>query len=97
MAFPPRGNLLGEVILIRALMAYYVWFLVPLRIIGFAVGVYSVVLYSCVQHGCIAEIYLRRPGRRAALVHPRFILMTFLVWVPLNLFAACLDVFCGGL
>lgn len=73
IAFPPRANLLGEVILIRALASYYFWFLVPLGVMSFVTGVYSLVLYSTVQHGCVRGLAY---GSRVGGVNSRFMLIT---------------------
>lgn len=59
MAFPPRVGLLGEIILIFRLTSYYVWFIVPLGFIVFVTGVYSLILYSLIQHGRVSGLRMR--------------------------------------
>lgn len=76
MAFPPRGNLLGEVMLMSALTSYYFWFLVPLGMIAFVTGAYSLLLYSSIQHGRVSGLVY---GSRVGGVSSRFILMTWLL------------------
>lgn len=61
---------------------------------AFVTGVYSLVLYSSIQHGCVRGLAY---GARAGGVNSRFMLISWLLWVPLNLIRACLDIFCGNL
>lgn len=80
MAFPPSLRLMGEILLIVSLVSYSCWLVLPLGVIAFVAGVYSLLLYSMVQHGEVNGLITR--GR---VIGSRVRTMTFLFWVPLNL------------
>ena len=86
MAFPPRLRLMGEIFLIYSLVSYSVWFMFPLGGMAFFAGVYSLLLYSMVQHG-----NLRGLVNRGGLIGGGVNSMVFLFWVPLNMIIAGSD------
>lgn len=60
--------------------------MIPLSLIVFITGVYSLVLYSYIQHGPKRRLLVR--GR---ILGTDYMLVTFLLWVPLNLLILCGD------
>lgn len=94
MGCPPSGVLVAEIIVIRALTSYYFWFTVPLGLATFVAACYSLLLYSTIQHGRVSGLIHRS---NAGGLDDSFIMMTFLLWVPLNTIVGCLDIFVGGL
>nr|YP_009755018.1 NADH dehydrogenase subunit 4 [Lepidozona coreanica]QIP53384.1 NADH dehydrogenase subunit 4 [Lepidozona coreanica] len=55
MAAPPSLNLLSEISLIISVLYLYFWYFIPLGIMSFLAGVYSLFLYSSTQHGKISS------------------------------------------
>lgn len=51
IAFPPSLRLLSELLLIMSIVSVSLWLMVPIGLIVFVTGAYSLILYSCVQHG----------------------------------------------
>lgn len=86
MAFPPSLRLLRELILMMSVVSISYWFIVPLSLIVFITGVYSLVLYSYIQHGPKSRLLVR-----GGVLGVDFMLVTFLLWVPLNLLILCGD------
>lgn len=92
MAFPPRLRLLAEIWLIVCIVFFSLWLLVPVGFITFVVGVYSLILYRYIQHGAGGE-----GSFGGKLLRVNFLLMRFLLWVPLNALTLCGDLFSGWL
>lgn len=92
MSFPPSLSLLSEIFLMRALTGVSLWFIIPMGAIVFVVGVYSLILYRYSQHG--GEVESTQGGK---LLGFDFIVMSFLLWVPLNLLILCRDLMVGWL
>nr|YP_010254858.1 NADH dehydrogenase subunit 4 [Lissorhoptrus oryzophilus]QUA05797.1 NADH dehydrogenase subunit 4 [Lissorhoptrus oryzophilus] len=80
MAAPPSLNLIGEVLLINSLIFYSKLFIFILVFLCFFSAVYSLFLYSYIQHG---KIYLGMYFYKC--INYREFLLLFLHWVPLNL------------
>lgn len=92
MAFPPTLSLIAEILLMSALVRLSMCLMVPMGFMAFVVGVYSLILYRYIQHG--GEVELRQSGK---LLSPDFIVIRFLLWVPLNLLVLCGDFMSGWL
>lgn len=92
ISFPPSLSLLSEIFLMRALTGVSLWFIIPMGAIVFVVGVYSLILYRYSQHG--SEVESTQGGK---LLGFDFIVMSFLLWVPLNLLILCRDLMVGWL
>lgn len=92
MAFPPRLRLLSEIILMVSLGGVSLWVLVPTGLIAFVVGVYSLCLYAYIQHG--RERRVRVAGEVLSF---DYMLLRFLLWVPLNILVLCRDFMVGWL
>lgn len=86
IAFPPSLRLMGEILLIVSLVSYSFWLVLPLGGMVFLAGVYSLLLYSLVQHGKVGGLRLS-----GGVVGSRVSTMAFLFWVPLNLLIAGRD------
>jgi NADH-ubiquinone oxidoreductase chain 4 len=56
IAAPPRINLIGEIILIIAIIKQSIIIIIPLRLIRFITVAYSLYLYSSTNHGAIMRI-----------------------------------------
>nr|UGS80407.1 NADH dehydrogenase subunit 4 [Lachesilla punctata] len=80
MAAPPSLNLLGEIGLINALVAWGYISMLPLGLMGLFVAAYSLYLFSFSQHGKFSESLLS-----FSMESTREFLILFLHWVPLNL------------
>lgn len=91
---PPSGVLVAEIIVMAALTSHYFWFTVPLGLMTFVAACYSLLLYSTIQHGRVSGLVHRS---NAGGLDDRFIIITFLLWVPLNTIVCCLDIFVRGL
>lgn len=76
MGCPPRGILVAEIMLITALVSHYFWFRVPLGLITFVAAVYSLFLFSTIQHGRVSGLIHRS---NAGGLGDSFIIMTFLL------------------
>ena len=76
----------------EALTGVSLWFIIPMGAIVFVVGVYSLILYRYSQHG--SEVESTQGGK---LLGFDFIVMSFLLWVPLNLLILCRDLMVGWL
>lgn len=87
MSFPPRLRLLSEIYLILSISCCSRWLMIPTGLMVFVVGAYSLILYSLVQHG--VENRIRVAGK---VLGCEFILIRFLLWVPLNLLVLSGDV-----
>nr|WGL40326.1 NADH dehydrogenase subunit 4 [Tomicus brevipilosus] len=80
MAAPPSLNLLGEILLINALIFYNKYLMMILFFLAIYSAVYSLFLYSYTQHGKFySGIYSYN------MVSSREFLLLMLHWVPLNL------------
>lgn len=80
MAAPPSLNLLGEIILINRLISWNSLCIIILALISFFRAVYSLYLYSYIQHGKFySGLYSISIGVT------REYLLLFLHWIPLNL------------
>lgn len=55
MGVPPRINLQGEIILLRAFLKFSLVFSVPLGVSLFFGGAYRIFLYSVTQNGSVSE------------------------------------------
>ena len=73
-----------------ALVGFSLWLMFPLGLIIFVVGVYSLILYGYSQHGEECEL-----GFGGKLLGFDYIIITFLLWVPLNLLSVCIDLMVG--
>lgn len=88
MAFPPRLSLLGEIYLIISLLCYCYWLIIPLGMIVFVTGAYSMVMYSSIQHGVLSSLV----AEERIIMGSSFIVMCWVLWVPLNLLIGFRDV-----
>nr|YP_009706295.1 NADH dehydrogenase subunit 4 [Cyclommatus strigiceps vitalisi]ASF90508.1 NADH dehydrogenase subunit 4 [Cyclommatus strigiceps vitalisi] len=80
MAAPPSLNLLGEIMLLNSLISWSIYTMLFLSLISFFSAVYSLFLYSYVQHGnLLGSIY------SFSLGSVREYLLMFMHWFPLNL------------
>nr|YP_010688218.1 NADH dehydrogenase subunit 4 [Pillucina pisidium (Dunker, 1860)]WBR65412.1 NADH dehydrogenase subunit 4 [Pillucina pisidium (Dunker, 1860)] len=86
MSFPPSLSLLAEIFLMVALTGLSLYLMVPIGCMVFMVGIYSLLLYSYPQHG--GEVELSCGGK---LLGSDYMVMAFLLWVPLNLLTICSD------
>nr|QNG56192.1 NADH dehydrogenase subunit 4 [Pediacus ater] len=88
MAAPPSMNLLGEIILINSLVSYSWLSMIMLSFMSFFSAVYSLFLYSYVQHGTyFLGIYVFHMG------YMREFLLLMLHYIPLNVLIIKMDSF----
>lgn len=66
--------------------------MVPLGFIVFVTGVYSLILYSLIQHGRIRGLRLG-----GSVLRSSYMTISLILWVPLNLLIGFRDVMKGGL
>nr|BBN79984.1 NADH dehydrogenase subunit 4 [Grandidierella japonica] len=101
MAAPPTLNLLGEVALISSLLSWSSELILPVLLLTFFGGAYSVYLFSLSQHG---KFVMVKQGFQSGSFMEY--LVVFLHWAPLNLlilcafvvvclFSLCKILFCG--
>lgn len=88
--FPPRFRALGEILLLISVTYYSIWFLVPVGLISFLVGVYSLLMFSCTQYGDVGRLTLR-----GGVSGCGYLIVCYLLWVPLNLFLLRADLVLG--
>nr|AND96650.1 NADH deshydrogenase subunit 4 [Eurysternus inflexus] len=79
MAAPPSFNLLGEIFLINSLVSWNLLSMMMLMFLSFFSAVYSLYLYSYVQHGKLNFNFSFSMG------YSREYLLLFLHWLPLNI------------
>jgi NADH-ubiquinone oxidoreductase chain 4 len=63
IAAPPSINLLREIILITASISYSIMFIIPLILVTFLTGVYTLNIYGNTQHGAISNFTRSIPIR----------------------------------
>ena len=80
MAAPPSLNFFGEIGSLVALLGWNLFLRLPLGVIIFLAGFYSLVLYIKTQHGFLTD---NSASFRSASV--KEVLVLRLHWVPLNL------------
>nr|APX39256.1 NADH dehydrogenase subunit 4 [Gonioctena leprieuri] len=80
MAAPPSMNLCGEILLINSLISYNWMSMIFLSLLSFFAAVYSLFLYSYIQHG---KYYSGNYSFCQGFY--REFLLVFLHWFPLNL------------
>lgn len=81
MAAPPSLNLMGEVILLNAIVSWSVMRMLMLALLSFFRAAYSLYLFSYRQHGQLFTLNLS-----FRINNYREYLLLFLHWVPLNIF-----------
>nr|BBN80010.1 NADH dehydrogenase subunit 4 [Grandidierella fasciata] len=84
MAAPPTLNLLGEIMLISSLLSWSDFLSLPIFLLTFFGGAYSVYLFSLSQHGKF--MFTKQSFHTGDLLE---FLVVFLHWVPLNLLIIC--------
>nr|YP_010381756.1 NADH dehydrogenase subunit 4 [Entemnotrochus adansonianus]UDL72141.1 NADH dehydrogenase subunit 4 [Entemnotrochus adansonianus] len=89
MAAPPSINLISEIMLFPSIMFHSMKLIVPLGMMSFLSAVYSLFLYTAVQHGGSPKYIYPFSNIKSSV----FTLM-ILHWVPINLFILKLDVIC---
>ena len=90
IGFPLRLNLLGEIFLLCSMVSYSLWFIFPLGVSVFLSGVYSLLLYVATQQGEVRGLRFK-----GGLLGNPFMVVGFLLWLPLNLLSSRGDVFYG--
>jgi len=76
IAAPPSINLLREIILITASISYSIMYILPLALITFLTGVYTLNIYGNTQHGAISNFSSPTPIRTNS---QHLILLTHLI------------------
>nr|AND96728.1 NADH deshydrogenase subunit 4 [Onthophagus rhinolophus] len=89
MAAPPSLNLLGEIMLINSLISWNSLSMLMLMFLSFFSAVYSLYLYSYIQHGLV---YSGLFSFYTGLVREYLLLM--LHWLPLNLMILKSEIIC---
>nr|BBN79997.1 NADH dehydrogenase subunit 4 [Grandidierella rubroantennata] len=84
MAAPPTLNLLGEVMLISSLLNWNNYLSLPIFLLTFFGGAYSIYLFSLSQHGKF--MFSKQSFHSGTLLE---FLVVFLHWIPLNLLIVC--------
>nr|BCD89859.1 NADH dehydrogenase subunit 4 [Grandidierella osakaensis] len=84
MAAPPTLNLLGEVMLISGLLNWSSLLSLPIFLLTFFGGAYSIYLFSLSQHGKF--MFMKQSFHTGNLLE---FLVVFLHWCPLNLLVIC--------
>lgn len=90
MSFPPSFRVLGEILVVLSMVSYSMWFLVPVGLIFFLVGVYSLLMFSTTQYGGVGRLTLR-----GGVLGSGYLVVCYLLWVPLNLFLLARDLMLG--
>nr|YP_009441898.1 NADH dehydrogenase subunit 4 [Trypophloeus asperatus]AOY40106.1 NADH dehydrogenase subunit 4 [Trypophloeus asperatus] len=88
MAAPPSFNLVGEIILISAIVQFHSFFIFILFFLAFYSAAYSLYLYAYTQHG---QNFVASFSFNIITVREYYLL--FLHWVPLNLMFLKSEVF----
>nr|UPL65967.1 NADH dehydrogenase subunit 4 [Hyalopeplus sp.] len=86
MSSPPSMNLLGEILLINSIMSWSSLSFLYLMFASFMGCMYSVYLYSCVNHGLIHKGVVN--GYNGYYIE---YYLLFLHWLPLNIFVLKID------
>nr|YP_010580910.1 NADH dehydrogenase subunit 4 [Entemnotrochus rumphii]UZT27095.1 NADH dehydrogenase subunit 4 [Entemnotrochus rumphii] len=89
MAAPPSINLISEIMLFPSIMFYSMKLIVPLGMMSFLSAVYSLFLYSAVQHGGSPKYMYPFSNTKSNV----FTLM-ILHWIPINLLILKVDIIC---
>nr|UOA67851.1 NADH dehydrogenase subunit 4 [Sophianus sp.] len=86
MASPPSLNLLGEIMLINGIMSWGSFSCLFLMLSSFLSCVYSVYLYSCLNHGVLYSGFMT-----GSSVYFTEFYLVFMHWLPLNLLVLKVD------
>ena len=88
IAGPPSINLLGEISLIGAILPASLWLSMPLGLLVFLGGAYSLHLYTSVNHGKYPRF-----SNPSALFNPRNLLILILHIIPIFILFTKIDLF----
>nr|YP_003204781.1 NADH dehydrogenase subunit 4 [Cymbium olla]ACF04875.1 NADH dehydrogenase subunit 4 [Cymbium olla] len=80
MAAPPSVNLLGEIMIFPASFFSSKYFMIPVGLMSFLAALYSMYLYTCIQHGASPKFLKPFSALKSSVST-----MLFMHWVPVNL------------